>query len=416
MPYWGMLGSKKPEEGLLMSSDLAISIKNISKMYQIYDRPHDRLKQSLWRGRKQFYREFWALKDVSFELRKGETIGIVGRNGSGKSTLLQIIAGTLTPSTGEVQVDGRVAALLELGSGFNPEFTGRENVIMSGAIMGLSSKEIQERMSLIEQFAEIGEFIDQPIKVYSSGMLVRLAFACAINVNPDILVIDEALAVGDMQFQLKCIDKMKSIKKQGKTILFVSHDTYSVRNFCDQAIWMMNGKIHLRGDVNTVIERYEDFMKIGLESKETPEIPAVGKKNVITIEKVAFFDTNGNKKKAFHFGEPVTVVVDYTLHSYMEGVVGGVALFDKQNTYVCGLNTKLDCQTLPSKPGKYQLILSYDDMSLLPGTYFVDVGFFESSAVVSLDYKARIKSFGVDSGEYFAEGLTLIKHQWHCKG
>lgn len=399
-----------------MSSDIAISVDNVSKVYHIYDRPQDRLKQSLWRGGKQFYREFWALKDVSFQVKRGETLGIIGRNGSGKSTLLQIIARTLTPTAGKVQVNGRVAALLELGSGFNPEFTGRENVFMSGVIMGLSTKEIEERMPLIEQFAEIGEFIDQPVKVYSSGMYVRLAFACAINVNPDILIIDEALAVGDMQFQLKCIDKMKSFKKQGKTILFVSHDTYSVRNFCDQAIWMMDGKIHLRGDVATVVERYQDFMKIELENNEVAQSPAEVKKNILTIDKVNFLDTNGNNKKAFRFGESVTVVVDYTLHDNMEGVVGGVALFDKQNTYICGLNTKLDRQTLPSRPGKYQLILSYADMSLLPGTYFVDVGFYESSAVVPVDYKGRINFFRVDSGEYFAEGLTLIKHQWRCKG
>ncbi len=399
-----------------MSSKTAISLKNISKCYHMFDRPKDRLLQGIFRGRKQYYREFWALRDVSFEVPKGQTIGIIGRNGSGKSTVLQIIAGTLTPTHGSVESTGRISALLELGSGFNPEFTGRENALMSGAIMGLSSKEIQDRMPLIESFAEIGEFIDQPVKLYSSGMYVRLAFACAINVDPDILVVDEALAVGDMQFQLKCIDKLKSFKKEGKTILFVSHDIYTVRNFCDEAVWMMDGQIHLKGDVNTVTEHYQDFMKFGLENKDAPQLPSEVRKNVVNIDKVSFLGADKKPKKDFDFAEPITVVVDYTLHGDMQGIVGGVALFDKQNTYVCGLNTKLDKLALPAKPGKYQLVLQYTDVKLLAGTYFVDVGFFEDSAVVILDFKTKANSFRVKSSGYFAEGLVEIKHEWGCKG
>lgn len=397
-----------------MSSDLAVSLKNVSKCYHMFDRPKDRLLQGLWCGKKQFYREFWALKDVSFDVKKGETIGLIGRNGSGKSTILQIIAGTIAPTDGSGTTVGRVSALLELGSGFNPEFTGRENAKMSGAIMGLSNPEILQRMPLIEQFAEIGEFIDQPVKLYSSGMYVRLAFACAINVDPDVLVIDEALAVGDLQFQLKCIEKMKAFKREGKTILFVSHDVYSVRNFCDTAIWMMDGKIHLWGDVNTVTERYQDFMQYSGSVKDGPTVAAEVKENILSIDKVVFLDRHRTQQKDFRFAEPVTVVVDYTLHAPKEGIVGGVAIYDKQNTYVCGLNTKLDKQSLPSKPGKYQLTLSYQEMSLLPGTYAIDVGFFEDSAVVQLDYKSRVNSFRIISGEYIGEGLTLLKHDWSC--
>lgn len=398
-----------------MSSNIAISVINLNKCYQIYNQPQDRLKQSLFRGKRQYYKEFWALKDVSFKVRKGETVGLIGKNGSGKSTLLQAIVGTLKPTSGEVVVNGRVAALLELGSGFNPEFTGRENVIMNGAIMGLSQNEIVERMPLIEEFAEIGDFIDQPVKTYSSGMFVRLAFACAVNVDPDILVIDEALAVGDMHFQLKCIDKMKSFKKEGKTIIFVSHDTYSVRNFCDQVIWMMDGQVHCRGNVNAVIEQYEDYMKSGMENIQVQSVNRVENKDILTIDKVAFQDSNGQVKDNFSFGDPVTVLVDYTVHSKMEGIVGGVALFDKQNTYICGLNTKLDQYSLPSEPGEYQLRLNYSDLGLLPGSYFVDVGFFESSALIQLDYKSKISSFRIDSADYFAEGLTLLKHNWESK-
>jgi teichoic acid transport system ATP-binding protein len=399
-----------------MSSNIAISVNELTKCFQIFDRPQDRLKQGIFRGRKKFFREFWALRDVSFDIKKGETIGIIGRNGSGKSTLLQIIAGTLSKTSGDVLVNGRISALLELGSGFNPEFTGRENVILSAAIMGISTKEILERMPLIEQFAEIGEFIDQPVKSYSSGMFLRLAFACAVNVDPDILIVDEALAVGDMQFQLKCIEKMKSFKSQGKTILFVSHDAYSMRNFCDQAIWMMDGQIHLRGDVNTVTNAYQDFMKSGFDLNDTPEIREDTWKDILSIDSVIFLDSDGKQKKDFGYGENLTVKVEFTILTSKEGIVGGIAIYDRQNTYVCGLNTKLDEYPLPSEPGKYNLILSYENINLLPGTYFVDVGFYESSAVVCLDYKSRFKYFMVHSGEYFAEGLTFIDHHWMVKG
>lgn len=397
-----------------MSSDLAVYFQKVSKYYHIYDRPQDRLRQALCRGRKQYYREFWALQEVSFAVEKGETLGIIGRNGSGKSTILQIIAGTIAPTGGSHTTVGRVSALLELGSGFNPEFSGRENIIMSGAIMGLSNREILRRMPLIEQFAEIGGFIDQPVKLYSTGMYVRLAFACAIHVDPDVLVVDEALAVGDLQFQLKCIEKMKAFKRDGKTIVFVSHDVYTVRNFCDTAIWLMDGKVHLRGDVNTVTERYLDFMQYPGVAQEGPKVAPEVTEKILTIDNVTFLNRDEKPQTDFCFAERITVVVDYTLHVPKEGIVGGVAIYDQRNTYVCGLNTKLDKRTLPGKPGQYKLLLSYREMSLLPGSYAVDVGFFEDSAVIQLDYKSRVKSFRVISGDYIAEGLTLLKHDWSC--
>ncbi|MDR6878744.1 ABC transporter ATP-binding protein [Bacillus sp. 3255] len=399
-----------------MLSDIAISVKNISKSFRMYPTPQHRLKQFFVGSRKQYFKEFRALNNVSFDVRKGETIGIIGKNGSGKSTILQIITGTLKPSSGEVNLNGKVSALLELGSGFNPEFTGRENAIMNGAIMGLSQAEMIERMPMIEDFAEIGEFIDQPVKTYSSGMFVRLAFACAVHVNPDILIVDEALAVGDMRFQLKCIDKMKSFKKEGKTILFVSHDSYSVRNFCDQAIWMMDGEIHLRGDVKAVTEQYQDYMKFESVREDVHLEQGTSNSVILTIDKVCFIDEAGLEQKSFRFGERVNVSVEYTLHTEMAGIVGGIALYDKQSNYICGLNTKLDSYQIPSNPGNYKLVLSYEQMNLLPGSYYVDIGFFESSAVVILDYKSRYDSFRIDSGEYFAEGIAYLPHQWKCEG
>ncbi|MBB6732283.1 ABC transporter ATP-binding protein [Cohnella zeiphila] len=400
-----------------MSSDTAaISIQNVSKIFKVYNKPQDRLWQGLFKSKKKLYREFWAINDLTFTVKKGECIGIIGRNGSGKSTILQIIAKTLKPTSGQVEVNGRVSALLELGSGFNPEFTGRENVMTNGVIMGLSIDEVMKKMPEIEAFAEIGEFIDQPVKTYSSGMFVRLAFACAIHVNPDILIIDEALAVGDMRFQLKCIERLKKLKSEGKTILFVSHDSFMVRNFCDQAIWMMDGKIHLRGDVNTVTEQYQDFMKYEGDQQNSPAlIGSPVTHQVLVIDKVNIKNTDNKDEDRFKFGDPFSVEISYTLKEKLNGIVGGVAIYDKQNNYICGLNTKLDSINLPTEPGEHQLVLNYSEMKLLPGTYFIDIGFFESSAVVILDYKSRHKMFHVHSGEYFAEGLTFIEHSWSSK-
>jgi len=246
-----------------MSSEIAIKVENLSKCYQIYDQPRDRLKQFLLpRLRrlaglppKQYYREFWALKDVLFEVKKGETVGIIGRNGSGKSTLLQMICGTLSPTTGTIITNGRIAALLELGSGFNPEFTGRENVYMNASVLGLSKDEIDAKFDDIAAFADIGEFIEQPVKTYSSGMMVRLAFAVIAHVDADILVIDEALAVGDAFFTQKCMRFLRGFMKEG-TVLFVSHDTASVRSLCNRAIWIDKGTIIDCGSPKDVCERY----------------------------------------------------------------------------------------------------------------------------------------------------------------
>jgi lipopolysaccharide transport system ATP-binding protein len=238
-----------------MSSETAIQVTHLSKCYQIYDKPSDRLKQMLMRGRKNYYREFWALNDISFSIQKGETVGIIGRNGSGKSTLLQMVCGTLNPTNGQIQTHGRIAALLELGSGFNPEFSGRENIYLNGTILGLTHQEIEARYADIVAFADIGQFIEQPVKTYSSGMVVRLAFAVIAHVDADILIIDEALSVGDAFFTQKCMRFLRRFMNNG-TVLFVSHDTAAVKNLCTRCIWLNNGVIAAQGPSKEVTELY----------------------------------------------------------------------------------------------------------------------------------------------------------------
>jgi len=247
----------------MSSDDIAIRLSNLGKCYQIYDNPRDRLKQFvlprlqrlIGKTHKQHYREFWALKDISFEVKKGETVGIIGRNGSGKSTLLQIICGTLSPTGGSVETRGRIAALLELGSGFNPEFTGRENVYMNASVLGLSNEEIDARFEDIVAFADIGDFIGQPVKTYSSGMMLRLAFAVIAHVDADILVVDEALAVGDAFFTQKCMRFLRNFMKTG-TVLFVGHDTGSIKNLCNYAVWLEKGQVLQEGSPKDVCELY----------------------------------------------------------------------------------------------------------------------------------------------------------------
>lgn len=239
-----------------MIPDFSISVKDVSKKFRLYNSTAERFYEALHPFKKKYHREFCALKNISFNVPRGKTVGIIGRNGSGKSTLLQIICSVLRPTTGEVKVDGRISSLLELGAGFNPEFTGRENVLINGQIMGFTENQMKKRLPEIEAFAEIGEFIDQPVKTYSSGMFVRLAFAAAINVDPDILIIDEALAVGDAKFQHKCYNKFLEFQKAGKTILFVTHDMNAVTKHCDSVILIENGSILSSGQPREVINSY----------------------------------------------------------------------------------------------------------------------------------------------------------------
>ena len=273
-----------------MHSEPAIDVQNIAKYFEIYEKPSHRLFQMLFRGKKQFFQPYWALKDISFQVGKGECVGIIGRNGAGKSTLLQIITGTLAPSLGKVKSIGRVAALLELGSGFNPEFTGRENVFLNAAILGLSHREIVDSYDSIVEFADIGEFIDQPVKSYSSGMVVRLAFSVIAHVKADILIIDEALAVGDAYFTQKCMRFLRKFMET-KTVLFVSHDIAAVNSLCSRAIFLENGYVKVSGDPKEVTDVYlQDFYESLQGKSEISAEPSSLEKEIVLPANVEFKD------------------------------------------------------------------------------------------------------------------------------
>jgi lipopolysaccharide transport system ATP-binding protein len=311
----------------------AIVVRDLGKRYEMYARPHHRLLQMLLRGRRNFFREFWALRRVNFQVARGETVGIVGRNGSGKSTLLQLITGTLSPTEGSVDVRGRIAALLELGSGFNPEFTGRENVFLNGAILGISRSEMQRAMASIEEFAGIGDFIDQPVKLYSSGMMVRLAFSVAIHVTPDILLVDETLAVGDVAFQSKCLDRIRRLQEGGTAILLVSHAPNTIIEFCSRAVYLDRGAVVNVGPCREILEQYandlvtrEGGVAIGFAetapaaaasgARVNAPSPAatIGASPATEIASVRILDSAHVPTACVAYGDVVEIVVDAVFH------------------------------------------------------------------------------------------------------
>ena len=314
-----------------MSSEIAIKVEHLSKCFQIYDRPQDRLKQFILpRIRntagmepRQYYREFWALRDVGFEVRKGETVGIIGRNGSGKSTLLQMICGTLSSTSGEIKTHGRVAALLELGSGFNPEFTGRENIYLNAAVLGLGQQEIEDRLSDIIEFADIGQFIDQPVKSYSSGMVVRLAFAVQSQIEPDILIVDEALSVGDAKFQAKCFDRLKKLKERGTSILLVTHSSEQIVTHCNRAVLLHDGAMLEIGEPRRIVNRYLDLL-FGRERKPTelkdadsalptPAQTAIQSAYPLNLSKDVFATHPGYNPNEYRWGDGTAQILDFFL-------------------------------------------------------------------------------------------------------
>lgn len=389
--------------------EVAISTTDVVKDYPVYRSPRDRLVSLLRPGGSKSARVFRALNGVSLQVRKGETMGIIGRNGAGKSTLLQILCGTVTPTTGSVIIRGRFAALLELGAGFNPDFTGRENVYLNASLLGLARQEIDERLQSIVAFADIGDFFDRPVKTYSSGMYVRLAFAVAIHTEPDVLIIDEALSVGDIRFQMKCLARIEALRARGATILFVSHSLEQVKRFCQTAIWMEGGAIKLSGDATFVADRFRDH-ELGISNGggdvgTRPEIPARG----ITPAHIVSVSVSTEYMAPF---EPLTVDVCYQINDVaVDGFLVGVAIKSQDGQHIFGPNTHLERVNVPREKGVHRISYHIPSMPLLAGVYRIDAGLFTDRGLVCLDYLSDVARVTV-SAPYFSEGIVYIQHEW----
>jgi lipopolysaccharide transport system ATP-binding protein len=322
-----------------------VLVQNVSKLYRLYRRPSDRLRELL-PGSRPMHSDFWALRDIGFQVEKGETLGLVGPNGCGKSTLLQIISGILQPTTGRVVTRGRIAALLELGAGFNPEFSGRENVFLNGEIMGLSRSEIEKAMPSIEAFAEIGEFMERPVKEYSSGMYVRLAFSTAIHVDPEILIVDEALAVGDAVFANRCVRKFQELRERKITVLFVSHDLGLVKQLSDRAILLLNGKIEAQGAPKDVINRYIGLVLERQEPQQKKEDRLRSSfrhgDGTSEILRVQILNGSGEEAALVSSGEPITVRVRSRFSQATSDPMVGILIRTRIGMDVYGTNTRIE--------------------------------------------------------------------------
>jgi ABC-type polysaccharide/polyol phosphate transport system ATPase subunit len=395
-----------------------LRVENVSKQYRIYDHPGDRLKESLTRGFWKLHREFWALRDVSFELEAGTTTGIIGPNGSGKSTLLQIIAGTLEPTHGQVWHAGRVSALLELGAGFNPEFTGIENIYMNAALLGFSRRETEARLSSIERFAEIGDFIRQPVKTYSSGMYVRLAFAIAVSSDPEILIVDEALAVGDAVFQHRCLQRIKEMQESGVIILFVSHDPAAVRALCSRAILLNNGQMVADDKPAHVFNRYQEIIMRREEAyDESVESPQGGESDLplakratpplsytyrhgdrrAEILSVELLDVSRRPVEIVETGEMLLARVRILFHSEVENAVCGFLIRNRHGIHVYGTNTEqLRADLRASQCGEELEVTFAFSCWLAPDNFSLTVA-VHSSDGISFDWLDGVLFFRVVS-------------------
>ncbi|MGZ5007140.1 MAG: ABC transporter ATP-binding protein [Methylobacter sp.] len=400
-----------------MSSEPAISVKDLSKCYQLYSQPHDRLKQFLWRGKRQYFREFWALRDINFEIAKGEVLGIIGRNGAGKSTLLQLLCGTLTPTAGQVTVHGRVAALLELGAGFNPEFSGRENVFMSAAIMGLSQKEIEGRFEEIVEFSGIRNFIDQPVKTYSSGMYVRLAFSVAINVDPDILVIDEALSVGDGEFARKSFDRIMALKDAGKTILFCSHSMYQIDVLCQRALWLENGQARMLDCAPQVTSAYNTALAMKstpasvATDKPLPDNTAPVSSGRITRVHGHCDGESGTHLLAKSLVSTVSITVEFVLDPSLPPPTVALGIESAAGITVSSvISSSEDIETL-DKDGRRQATVAFPQIPLLKGEYRVTAFVLCERGLHIYDWAAQCLTLEI-SQDARTQGLVALPHEW----
>lgn len=378
-------------------SDFAVRVEHLQKVYKLYQKPMDRLKESLGLTRKKLYQEHYALNDVSFQVRQGETVGIIGTNGSGKSTILKIITGVLNPTAGELEVNGRISALLELGAGFNGEYSGLENVYLNGTMMGFSRKEIDQKLDDILKFADIGDFIHQPVKTYSSGMFVRLAFAVAINIDPEILIVDEALSVGDVFFQAKCYHKFEEFKEMGKTILLVSHDLGSVGKYCDRVILLNQGVKVDEGEPKRIVDLYKKIL-VGQDHPQekhisqaseapvkegnrwqdrlqlNPQLLEYGEKRAEIVD-FAILDEEGRISNSVDKGGSCQIRVKVRFHEPVQEPIVAYTIKNLRGTEITGTNTMYEGIVIPPQnPGDERIVTFQQKIDLQGGEYLLSLG------------------------------------------
>jgi ABC-type polysaccharide/polyol phosphate transport system ATPase subunit len=415
---------------------VAVQVQDVYKFYKKFADRHKFLtiksamvNKTLF-GDLQVGERFEALRGVSFDVQSGHTLGIIGENGSGKSTMLKILAGISKPTTGTVTTNGRISALIELGAGFHPEISGRENVFINGIILGLTRKEIQEKYAEIVQFAELEDFIDHPVKGYSSGMFMRLGFSIAINVNPDILLIDEVLAVGDASFVPKCLDKINEFRRHGKTIIFVSHDLATVERICDEVIWLKKGQVEMRGYPKRVVDAYLEYVgkkdadkyqkqhdreekyasqeRVGNGGPQNSENRWGSRE--IEISNVKMFDGSGAEKYFFKADEPLAVEFNVAAAGCEKDFVFGIAVYNSDGILCYGSNTVLDDLSARSISGRGKVRLAVPALGLINGTYFLDVAVHKFDGY-PFDYHHLLYTFRVTSGQRDV-GITRIDHRW----
>lgn len=391
----------------------SIEIKNLSKFYKLYKEPQDRLKEALNPFRKNYHTIFNALSNINIEIFKGEVVGIIGKNGAGKSTLLKIITGVLTPSEGEVKIQGKISSLLELGAGFNPEYSGLDNIYLQGTLMGLSKQDIDNKLNDILEFADIGEFIYQPVKTYSSGMFARLAFSTAINVEPDILIVDEALSVGDMAFQEKCITKMKSMLNNERTILFVSHSMPSIRNFCTKAIWLKDGKVHTSGEAHIVCDQYTEYMKSSLKKEKVIANSLDSKKDI--SNKSIYIKNVKSISHTYQTGDDIKLEIEICFNKEITDYAIGVLVYDEFGKLITLVNTIRDDLVFDRPYNNFTLSIPNNDF--LSGKYFFSVSISDTNVMFAYDREDYIVEFSIENklsekNIPISEGEFRVKHDW----
>ena len=393
----------------------AVSVEGVSKRFRLYHERNQSLKAAVMRGGRASYEEFWALKDVSFDIPAGVTFGLIGENGSGKSTLLKCIARILQPDAGRVVATGKVAALLELGSGFHPELSGRENVFLNGSILGLSRTQILDRFDDIVGFAGLERFIDSPVKNYSSGMYVRLGFSVAINVDPDILLVDEVLAVGDESFQRRCAEKFSDFRRAGKTIVLVSHAMGQLRNMCDQVAWLEHGTVKEVGAPGNIVDDYVGEAHTERESVTVSEATPENRwgSGEARVESYELLDAAGEPTGQVRTGDPVTVRLHWSTTEPVERPVFGVAVHSLEGIEVTGPNTR-DADLVPDKiDGTGVVDLHVPRLLLLPGTYDLSAAVYDFTRQHPYDHRHRAVRFDVEPGAPREEhGLTSLGGTW----